>query len=113
MMFRTVTRDRRTRAVLRRVLSPTMRSVLAARGLVEDLRQEVALAEFVARDYDDISFMRAMNKAIYRFLRNEGFRRVGSSFDDPTYPASIAVHLSSIAERDRLLLHDLRKEGVL
>ena len=101
------TRRPATRAALRRMLSPTLHAVLRARGLQEDLNQEIAAVQHEYRDAGDLVYMRAVQRAVYRFLANEGFRRPRGSprYDDPVLPFSVALHANSlpVQVRERLL----------
>lgn len=91
------------RSALRRVVSPTLRGVLYARGLCEDLKQELMLVTWQQREASDIELMRAVQRAIYAFLKSEGFRRQkhATHYDDPILPISVAVHTASVSEAQR------------
>lgn len=72
-----------TRYTLRRVLSPALRAMLRRTGRWEDLWQEVALCQWEQHGNGDYVYGRALQRAVYHWLRAEGFRRERDRYERP------------------------------
>lgn len=90
-----------TRSAMTRMLSPTLRHVLYARGLRDDIDQTIRIVLWLHRDDPvgvgaDRAYMNHLQRELYALLSAYGFRRGkhSRSYDDPVLPFTVAQHVA-------------------